>query len=57
MINDVFYEWCLPLKILLATAPQGAMGSPFWSFVNGLQYELGFWGQETRLIEKLRKII
>lgn len=35
--------WCLPLKILLATAPQGAMGRPFWSLVNGSQYELGFW--------------
>lgn len=42
MIDDVFYEWCLPLNILLATAPQGAMGSPFWSLSNGLQYELGF---------------
>lgn len=37
MIDNVCYEWCLPLKILLATAPQGAMGSPFWSFVNGSQ--------------------
>lgn len=37
-------EWAmpLPLKILLATAPQGAMGDPFWSLTKGLQYELGF---------------
>lgn len=41
-IDEVYYEWCLPLKILLATAPQGAMGSPFVSVVNGSQYELGF---------------
>lgn len=40
--DDVFYEWFLPLNILLATAPQGAMGRPVWSVANGLQYELGF---------------
>lgn len=43
--------------MLLATAPQGAMGILFWSFAKGMQYELGFWGQETRTIEKLRKVI
>ena len=53
----MWFEWCSPLKILLATAPQGAMGFPFGSFAKGMQYELGFWGQETRTIEKLKKVI
>lgn len=34
-------KWCLPLNILLATAPQGAIGSPL-SVINGMQYVLGF---------------
>lgn len=56
-VEAVCYVWCSPLKILLATAPQGAMGFPCWSFAKGMQYGLGFWGQETRTIQKLRKVI
>lgn len=41
-------EWSSPLNILLATAPQGAMGWPLSSFKNGLQYVLGFWTGEWR---------
>lgn len=42
LTDAVCFELCLPLKMLLATAPQGAIGRPLGSFKNGSQYELGY---------------
>lgn len=49
--------WALPLNMLLATAPQGAMGSPFASYWNGAQYELGAYVSNNNILNVITALL